>query len=242
MLIKAALCEDNLHDQREASRLLQRWADLAGHELQLSVFADSTKLIGAIDEAFHSFDVYLLDIEMNKPQEGLDLSRIIRRHSDTIPIIFLSSHHELTYAGYDVQALHFLVKPIDEDRFHKTMDRVSAILEHQRTSLFLCTIEGNLVRYPFSELLYLRTDGHYLLLNGDIALRFRAKLSEAAEQYAEHFVICHQSYAVNIEHVRSLSMTEARLSDGSLIPISQKRLAAVRQRFAATFGIDRGKA
>ena len=237
MLIKAALCEDNPLDQQEVQRLLQSWAMERGHQLELSIFSDTTKLSGAIDESYDSFDVYFLDIEMRTPQEGLDLARVIQQRAPHIPVVFITSHLELSYDSYEVQALHFLAKPIKEERLRLALDSLVKLLLQRKEATFTCTIEGELRRFALFDIRFFQTDGHYLLLNGDPALRLRLKLSELVAEYPEQFVICYQSYAVNIAHIHSIlfSSLKVRLSDGSELPASKAHLVVVRQKFLEYF-------
>ena len=232
MLIKIALCEDSLADQKEIVALLNDYTALSAQQFDLQTFTDTIKLIGAIDDNFEAFDLYLLDIEMKTPREGLELARRIRTISGEIPIIFVTSHTELTYDSYDVFALHFIAKPIDRERFFAALDRFTHFLKQRKESSFSCTIDGNKRSFPLHEILYFQTDGHYLLINGDISLRLRMKLSELTRTYPQ-FVICYQSFAVNIAHIRTIRFAAQIivLSDGTEIPASKMHLVAVRQRF-----------
>ena len=240
MLIRMAIVEDSIYDQREAKAYVGQWSQQSNHDVQISVFDDSDKLLGVIDDEFEKFDVYLLDIEMKTPHEGLDLAKAIRKKYERIPIIFITSHTELAIRGWDVHALHFLGKPIDEPHFFATLDRLAAMLQSRKQDNFVCTIEGEMRRFLLYEIRYITSDieSHYLLLNGDKTLRFRGKLSDIAANYAETMLICHQSYLVNIEHVRTLNSNMLTLSDGMTINVSKANLANIRKRFAEAFSIN----
>ena len=150
MLMKVALCEDVLCDQEHVKLLVQSWAQKTGHEVQLRIFADTHKLLGAIDNGFEAFDCYLLDIEMREKHEGFDLARIIRKQSEHIPIVFITSHKEKAFCGYDVQALHFIAKPIQEQYLFTSLDRVARILEQRNARFLSCTIDGKYSASPYT--------------------------------------------------------------------------------------------
>ena len=117
MTIRVAVCEDNEHDMERALALLNQWAQKREVEIEVQAFADTEKLLGQIGENFLSVDVYILDIDMRTSREGLELARLIRKSTDELPIIFISAHIQLTYDSYEVNALHFVGKPISETRF-----------------------------------------------------------------------------------------------------------------------------
>ena len=235
MLIRAALCEDSSHDQNDIQLLLYEWSDKSKHQLELTMFEDSTKLSGAIAEAYGAFDVYLLDIEMKAPKEGLALARHIRERSKDIPIIFISSHRELALDSYDVHALHFIPKPVETSLLFPTLERLAELLERRNSTQFIYSAERNTTSVPLHEVIYLSTyeaDGHYLCINGNSDTRFLMKLEEAAADYPEDFARCHKSFVVNVSHIRRLGANYLILSDGTELSIGRTYLSEVRARFA----------
>ena len=241
MLIKIAICEDSTLHQQEVMHLLQEWKEQSGSDILTHVYTDSDKLSSAIDENFAAYDAYLLDIEMKTSMEGLEIARRIRLKHEDIPIIFITSHAELTLEGYDVQAMHFLGKPIPKDRFFNTLNRLVKDLESRASSFYTCIIDGATRRIPVHNIRYFvsdKSDSHYTLINGDSSLRFRSKLVDVVKAYPDDFIICHQSYVVNINHSRSLLGSTLTLSDGTELPVSKTHLQEVRRRFKKFISIN----
>ena len=240
MLLRIAICEDDAHDLSDLVLLLQSWAKEQGHTLEYAAFSDSTKLLGAIDEAYGRYDLYLLDIEMHRPEEGLELARAIRRVDEHLPLVFITSHRELAFDSFDVSAFGFVGKPISErrnsERLVNALDRLIRAREQQETVYFTCTTESRVLRLPLYDIRYFCTcsrDSHYLLINGEEELRFRRRLGDIQREYPDALCSIHQSYLVNLEHVISLRAQTLLLSDGEELPISRGELQQVRQRFAA---------
>ena len=155
MQINIAFCEDVSYDQDIVKKIIERWALQKDYRLNLAVFADTNKLLGEIDNAFDSFDIYLLDIEMRTPKEGMELARIIRKYSKIIPIIFITSHREFSYEGYEVQALHFISKPIDGARLLAALDIAANHIEQRKVDTFICNIDGAMRRFYLYDIRYL---------------------------------------------------------------------------------------
>lgn len=57
------------------------------------------------------YDILLLDVEM-KAISGMELARRIRRENDSVQIVFITGYPDYISEGYDVSALHYLMKPI----------------------------------------------------------------------------------------------------------------------------------
>lgn len=211
--------------------------------MELNTFSDTTKLLGAMGEDIERYDVFLMDIEMQKRREGLDFAHVIREHSKHVPIVFITSHKELAIDGYEVQALHFISKPVDRLRLNETMDQVARKKTQRETSFFsFTTPERTIKRVPMYEVLYLTTyegDSHFILVNGSSELRFKGKIKDVTDEYADHLVMCHQSYAVNLSHMRAIVSATLILGDGNEIPISKANLDNVRKRFAEFHRVPR---
>ena len=236
MHIKAALCEDNHQDRLVIETRLKHWAHLSGHQIELDIFVDTTKLLGVTDDNFEAYDLYLLDIEMRTPQEGLDFARRLRMKAEHIPIIFITSHSIFAYDSYDVHALSFVAKhQLDTPRLFAALDIMALLLKQRKNEFFTFTFEGTRKRLPLAEVYYLKADRHYLRINGDEDLRFRSKLSEVLPLYPGIFVICHQSYAVNIPHIHAIQFRRHKvvLTNSNEIPISRAQLQSVDQAFKA---------
>ncbi|MCL2548452.1 MAG: LytTR family DNA-binding domain-containing protein [Symbiobacteriaceae bacterium] len=226
MLIRAALCEDNEQDQKEVARHLVNWSSLRSHQVELRVFPYTDRLIGEIDEDYDSYDLFLLDIEMRNPQEGLDFARRIRLRSTSAPIIFITSHTELTYDSYDVYALNFVAKPIREVRFFAALDSLVNLLKQKKIYNLTCVIDGSGRHIPFADIFFIDTDNHYLRVNSDAELRFRGKLNDLCQQYPADLILCHQSYAVNIAKVHSILFRDSmvQLTNGLRLPVSRSHI------------------
>jgi len=244
MLIRAAIVEDSVQDQRLITQLLEEWAGQSSHQLEVTTYEDSDKLLGSIDEAYGVFDVYLLDIEMRTPQEGLSLAQMIRSTDKELPIIFISNRRELALESYDVHALYFIAKPIDETRFFAAMNRLASILSKRSTDHFAYSTGRISKSMPLHEVVCISTyasDGHYLIINGDPQSRFEMKLEVVANQYPEDLIRCHKSHIVNISHVRQLTATTVILSNESELPVGRIYLNSIRTHFAAYHRTKRGR-
>lgn len=81
------------------------------------------------------YDLLLLDCYLSDDETathaatGLDIARTLRRQNDDCPIVFITSSTDFAVLGYEVQASGYLLKPLNHDAFHATMDRVAAQLD-----------------------------------------------------------------------------------------------------------------
>ena len=106
-----------------------------------------------------AFDLILLDISLNRGQnavepDGMETARKIRERSDAL-IIFVTALREYVFEGYDVGAFHYLLKPIDEQKFTEVMDRaICQIRSKKNVEPLVIKVGGNYVRIPVDDILY----------------------------------------------------------------------------------------
>lgn len=181
-------------------------------------------------------DIVFLDIQM----PGLDGFSTIRVHGvQRMPItIFVTAHDEFAVRAFEAEALDYLVKPLSEARFHRTMTRVLEQVRNRTSArLRVPTTDGELW-LDAGEIDWIAAhDDHLEIHAGARCYRLRETLGAiAARLDPARFVRVHRSALVRLDQVRELAAVSgsgewrARLRDGTELPVSRRRLAALRDR------------
>ena len=110
--MRIAVCDDDRAIREELFRLIQKQVP----EADIMEYQSGEELINARG----NFDIYFLDIEMGEVS-GMDIARRIREQEDNgrqrSIIIFVTGYREYMEAAFDVNAFHYLIKPIDTEKF-----------------------------------------------------------------------------------------------------------------------------
>lgn len=228
--MRIAICENEIKHQERVQRLLQQWANDSNRDISISTFKDAESLIMLWEDVI--YDVLLLDIEMKKIS-GMELAKIIRRIDDNVIIIFITSHTSYSLEGYDVNPLHYLIKPIQEKVFFKVLDKAYAIYSLRGGDGLLINSEDGLVKIPTDTICYISMSAHYAKVytsNGIYETRTTAK--ELAMSLPAHFIDCHRSYIINMFKVNCTFNGYVIMNDHTEIPVSRSRSKQVRELFA----------
>ncbi len=174
-------------------------------------------------------DLLLLDIEMGG-MNGMELAKSLRAKGDMLPIIFITGYADYIGDGYDVEALHYLLKPLDSRKLFAVLDRCESRRPANRV-IFECG--GESVCVNADDIEYLEAFGKktQVTLGSGKELLCSCGLSAAAGRLSEGFVQCHRSYVVNIAHIHSISGTEVTLGSGRRIPLSRRLSDSVNRAF-----------
>ena len=116
--MRIAVCDDDRAIREEISRLIKKQAPEAG----IVAYQSGKEMINAGE----NFDISFLDIEMGKVS-GMDIARHIREQEESgrqrSIIIFVTGYREYMEAAFDVNAFHYLIKPIDIEKFSEVFSR-----------------------------------------------------------------------------------------------------------------------
>ncbi len=218
-MYRLAICDDNQTDAAYLRALLERWAVSADIAMKIESFPSAEAFLFRYEED-KSFDLLLLDIEMGQ-MSGVELARRIRQHNRLVQIIFITGYMEYIAEGYDVEALHYLLKPVTEEKLRAVLDRAAQRLESREKALCL-SVSGATMRIPLREIRYLEVQRNYVTVHGQEAWTVKKTLNELEEELDESFCRIGRSFVVNLHYVRKITRTQVILKDGGELPLSRK--------------------
>lgn len=222
---RIAICDDSKADTEYLSTLAKRWARAKGVSCSLNAFSCAESLL--FDSSTSEYDILLLDIEMSG-MDGVTLARRIREKSDTAEIIFVTGYSDYICDGYDVGALHYLLKPVKEERLYGVLDRALTRLRKNGRSLVLA-LQEQTVRVPLHEIRYLEVRQNYVTVHCKGEYTVKKPLSEFEAALDERFFRTGRSHIVNLSFVRRVTKTDVYLSDGTSLPLPRGAFAAVNR-------------
>ena len=173
-----------------------------------------------------------LVVDLTMPgMSGIDLAKRLRGAGCRAEIIFITSHFECMAEGYEVDALHYLVKPVPAEKLRAVLDRAAARLAVEPPSVVIACEEGNVKLYE-SELLYAESFLHDLVLHTTGPdYRIRESISAFAGRLSADFFRTHRSYLVNLKAVVRIGRTSVLLRGGAEVPLARGKYDAINRAF-----------
>ena len=177
------------------------------------------------------FDILLLDIEMGG-MDGLTMARAVRRENEDAQIVFITGYSDYIADGYDVAALHYLIKPVRQEKLFQVLDRAAERLKKNEKRLLLET-GGETVLVPLGEIRYLEVVRNYVTVHGRKDVTVKKPLSEFEPELDERFFRAGRSLILNLTCIRRVGKTEAFLSDGTALPLPRGQYEALNRAIIA---------
>ena len=157
--MRIAVIDDQPADRDYIAALVTRWAKDRDTAVTAVPFPSAEAFLFAYSEN-KDFDILHLDIEMGAIN-GVELAKTVRAENDAVQMVFITGFPDFIAEGYEVSALHYLMKPVDRDKLFSVLDRAAANLEKAERRLRV-TFERRTDYVPFSKILYLEAQKQFV--------------------------------------------------------------------------------
>ncbi len=172
----------------------------------------------------NTIDLIFLDIEMDHKKSGLTIAQAISRLSNPPQIIFITAHPQHALKAFEFQALHYLLKPISDDKFNEALQRARELISRKQTNKKNNSlIEKTAIKYRLiddygqvtrptiylniRDILYIHKDKlsnttKVHTIDGSTYEGIRKTLQVFETQFKQHnFFRIHTSYLANLDYV-----------------------------------------
>ena len=162
MAIRIAVCDDEEEQLQSLTNRLLEWADQSCISLEMRTFPSAESFLFAYEED-SAYDILILDIEM-KGISGIELAKRVRSEDSHVEILFIPSHFEFISEGYEVDALHYLTKPVAKDKLFTVLSKAADRLSVEPSSLII-SCQGETIKLYESDILYVESFLHYISIH-----------------------------------------------------------------------------
>lgn len=184
-------------------------------------------------------EIDLLFLDLNMP--GIDGMSFYKSLQIKPAVIFTTAYAEYAAESYEVQALDYLLKPIEFQRFVQACNRYGGKSKQLNTgsapsakdTLYLKT-GTKWIQLKWHEIVYLEKNENYLTFHtiDKKKILSRQNMNDAEEMVPEYFCRIHKSYVVNLQLIDTIDRDEVTVA-GHRLPISE----SYKERFLKKCGI-----
>ena len=222
-MTRIAIIEDNADDLKQLEDCLRRYGQEQAVEFGIRSFSNPA---GFLDSYRPDYDLIFMDIEL-PVMNGVDTARALRSVDPDVALVFITNMEQYAIRGYEVDAIDFVVKPINYYRFSSMLRKALRIIGRQAEKELVIQNAGNIARIRISRIFYIEIRDHLLLYHTEHGtVESWGKLSDLEAELGAHgFVRCSSAHLVNLRHVISVSGNTVNVA-GETIPVSQRRRKA----------------
>ena len=228
MKYKIAICDDEQNQIEYITSIVASWSAHEGHGCEIRTFASAEAFLFEYEED-KAYDILLLDVEM-KNMNGIELAKRIRKDNNRAEIIFITSHFEFVGEGYEVDALHYLIKPISAEKLTQVLTKAAEKLSVEPPSMVISS-DGEIVKLYESDILYAESYLHYVTIHTkDKEYKIKENISVFESKLSDDFYRIHRSYLVSLKHITRISRTSVNVGNTEL-PLSRGKYDDINRAF-----------
>lgn len=219
-MLSIAVCDDELLECLSISARIQTFMEELKMPCNIEQFRSGKELLKALGR----FDLIFLDILMDG-MDGMETAKKCRELAFEKPLVFLSSSRNYVFDAYDVEAFHYLVKPVADEKLKNVLKRV---LEKERRisqDYLVVSRERQKRKIFLDDVQYFEIKGRQIDIHEkDEIFTYYEQIGTLEKQLqGKGFFRCHKSYLLNLKHVEVYNRQEAILDNGERIMIAKRR-------------------
>ncbi|TGY97059.1 response regulator transcription factor [Petralouisia muris] len=219
-MISIAVCDDEVLECSQIAGTIKSILNEMQVPCMVRQFHSGKELLGAAKE----FDLVFLDIIMEE-LDGMKTAELFRQKTAGKILVFISSSKAYVFDAYEVEAFWYLVKPMEEGKLQKVLERAVRKLERRSEEFIIVSRQREKKKLFLAEISYFEIRGRMIYAHQtEEIFDFYEQIGILEQKLqGKGFFRCHKSYLVNLNCVRSYNRQEAMLDSGEKILISRRR-------------------
>lgn len=225
--MRIAICDDEEKFRMQEKNLIDKLS--ASLDVVVDAFADGRDLLKRFDAS--PYDLVFLDIEM-PVMDGITLAREIRSRTEQVQIVFLTGHVEYAIEGYEVNALRYLTKPVNEEKLKEVLRFVMD--KNTQGRQLILREDGEDLILNLTDIYYMEAQNQYVMIYAsDGEHLIRANIGDFEEQLKnDGFYRIHRGFLVSLARVKKMQKGEVLLDAGSktvTLPVSRSNIRPLKE-------------
>ncbi|MBR3470593.1 MAG: response regulator transcription factor [Lachnospiraceae bacterium] len=233
--MKIAVCDDDKRDIVRLKKFIEAYDAENNIGFSVSEYESGTELLKAVSNG-EDVNIIFLDINMDD-MDGLSVAKKIREKMDDVSIVLVTAFMNYALDGYKVRASRFLIKDDLDKTFTECMDDICGEIRKKSKVITFSCVEGDM-RLKASDIILIETSGHKNLIKlKNETYQIYEKLDVLEEMLKGYgFLRTHNSFLVNMAHIRGINSYVLTLDDGRQLPVPKARYKQVRQEYTLFLG------
>ena len=238
-MFKIAIVEDEEKACENIKSFLNRFSKENGVEFATYCFTNGVDFISDYQPVY---DIVLMDIEMPM-MDGMETSHRLRKIDNSVALLFVTNMAQCAIKGYEVDAIDFMVKPVDYFNFSVKLKKAIDYVIKRSDYKIVLKIDDNFRRVSVRNIKYIEVFGHFLTYHTDNdAITVRGQMGKIEEELAPYsFARCNDGYLVNLNYITEYTSTNLKLGDEEL-PVSRRKRKEFMEKLSNFLGGGGGRA
>lgn len=242
--MKIAICDDNKEELLRIYNMLNEYKErYPAFEIDVSAFSSVNELS---KHKLCQYQLFILDILM-PGTSGIDFASSLRASANNAAVVFVTSSTDFALEAYAVNAVQYLLKPINKEALFDVLDSVWLTVERKKADSIVVSTQDGIKNFYHHNIVFVECARHLAYFHMSDNTKFCSRtLRQSFVSYIaplladERFIHPHHSYCVNKEYVIKLNQRDFEMFGGHIVPIAKERFAEVKSSYLSYLDSKKG--
>ena len=221
------ICDDNAEQSSLCKQAILRLSRQHGVHAKIKTFPSGDAMLFEAEDTYATLDLVYLDIHM-PGQNGMETAKRLREIGYLGDIVFFTVSPDFAIAGYDVSALHYIVKSkTTDEKFEEIFLRACERKARRESEVLVLTCAGESRCIPVEDIRYFEIQQRIVtVVYAKERFEFYSTMMRLEEQlFNRGFVRTHKSFLVNKRYIHSIDSARVLLDSGEELPVGKRYYA-----------------
>lgn len=225
-MYRIAVCDDERAVRQEVKKLILAYDP----SLEVELFSSGEELL----KNYRPCEAVFLDIDLGG-MDGIAVGKGIRQMDKDVKVVYLTAYKDYVAGAFEVHAFSYLIKPVNRETMFHILNEIFLYVKKTKEKHILDfqAVKG-MVCLPAEDIYYFAYENRRVyIVTGEETYCLVDKIGNVLKRMEEFgFSMPHQSFVVNMFHVKNIRNQEIVLDNGKVLPLSQKKQKAFKQELA----------
>ncbi|MBQ4521954.1 MAG: response regulator transcription factor [Lachnospiraceae bacterium] len=180
-------------------------------------------------------DIAILDVDMIG-MDGMEVAKNLKEVNEDIVVFFITGHSEFAVEAFDVDAIGYVMKPVDKDKLERTLlkavAKVRELKAKEKQRELVITVSNLKKRIPVDDIIYIeRVQTQCVIVTKKEEYRVYDTITDLVEKVGEGFVRASQSFILKVSEISKVTYKEATLKNGMVVSLGRGFTKEVKKAF-----------
>lgn len=227
--MRIAIVDDDAKDAGQLRGVVEAYAMVREMPVEIDVFSSGENFLRVFEPKKYGlvfFDNYI------GTGLGIDFARKARALDEEAAFVFVSMSPEFAVSGFEVRALHYLIKPATFEAIAEVFERLWRHTPKPEDPMIEVLIERQPTLIPIRSIRYIEVTAKNCCIHGETDFTIYLPLEKLLELLPpEEFIRTHRSFVVHLTYIQSMDQNSFVLRDDGIIPIGRTYLKECKSAY-----------
>lgn len=228
-MVYIAVCEDEQADQEKINMFINKYGSSNGYDFEVTFFSTAEDFWKDFQAGY--FNIVFLDIYLENGN-GIEIGQKLRNLGEDCQMVFITSSRDFAIEGFELEARHYIIKPIAEESIVEAFNRCLAMIAEDNIAIQVPMGKFE-IAIRRKDIIYIEVFNKVSVIHTTCEdIKTYLPLSQLESVLGgSPFLRCHRCSIVNMNFVADYSSTDFIMKNGDRVAIPRSNSVAIRQQY-----------